>query len=259
MTICPFCHFNNEDGALFCEQCKSDLTGAVPVAVPASAIPVAEAMPVEAELVNAEPFPMVAEAMPMLAEAIPEMPSAEPVIAEAMPVLAEAVPVAAVPLEPLPAAIVEAIPAAGPVAEAAPSAPPPVAASAQAAPTPPPVGAAAPAAGGALPAGAQPKLIVLRGVKRNAEFPIYEGPNFIGRADEKPVDIDLEDQEPPDRVWCSRQHACIHFEENALKIEDLNSANGTYVNRQRIYPGTIQALAVNDIVQIGNVQMKVVV
>jgi len=29
--------------------------------------------------------------------------------------------------------------------------------------------------------------------------------NFIGRADEKPVDIDLEDQEPPDRVWCSRQ------------------------------------------------------
>ncbi|MBI1859455.1 MAG: hypothetical protein HYR96_00875 [Deltaproteobacteria bacterium] len=26
MVKCPFCHFENEDGALFCEQCKSDLS-----------------------------------------------------------------------------------------------------------------------------------------------------------------------------------------------------------------------------------------
>src|SRR5262249_26867382 len=44
-----------------------------------------------------------------------------------------------------------------------------------------------------LPAGARPKLVVLRGVKLNVEYPLYEGANFIGRADEKPVDIDLED------------------------------------------------------------------
>ena len=69
--------------------------------------------------------------------------------------------------------------------------------------------------------------------------------------------IDLEDQEPPDRVWCSRQHALITFESGLLTIEDLNSANGTYVNRNRIYPGTKRPLAVNDIIQIGNVQMKV--
>ena len=30
MTKCPFCHFDNEDGALFCEQCKSDLTSVAP-------------------------------------------------------------------------------------------------------------------------------------------------------------------------------------------------------------------------------------
>ena len=28
MVKCPFCSFDNEDGALFCEQCKSDLGGA---------------------------------------------------------------------------------------------------------------------------------------------------------------------------------------------------------------------------------------
>ena len=110
-----------------------------------------------------------------------------------------------------------------------------------------------------LPATSQPRLLVQRGLKRNAEYPIYEGLNFIGRADEKPADIDLEDQEPPDRIWCSRQHACISFEADELFIEDLNSHNGTYVNRNRIYPGQKRPLAPNDVVQIGGVLLKVIV
>jgi len=100
---------------------------------------------------------------------------------------------------------------------------------------------------------------VLRGPKPKVEFPIYEGQNFVGRADEKPVDIDLEDQEPPERVWSSRQHALILYENNKVTIEDLNSSNGTFVNRARIYPGQPRALAVNDVVQIGNVQLKLIV
>jgi formylglycine-generating enzyme required for sulfatase activity len=139
-------------------------------------------------------------------------------------------------------------------------APPPAPAPVPQAPAPPLQGAALPlGAAGALPRGAQPRLLVLRGQKRNVEYPIYEGLNFIGRADEKPVDIDLVGQEPPDRIWCSRQHACISFENDQLAIEDLNSANGTYVNRVRIYAGQKRSLAVNDIIQIGTVQMKVVV
>jgi len=51
----------------------------------------------------------------------------------------------------------------------------------------------------------------------------------------------------------------IRSEDGQLAIEDLNSANGTYVNRGRIFPGQKQSLKVNDIVQIGNVQLKVVV
>ena len=43
MIKCPFCHFDNEDGALFCERCTSDLTavtatpprGAPPPVLPA--------------------------------------------------------------------------------------------------------------------------------------------------------------------------------------------------------------------------------
>jgi pSer/pThr/pTyr-binding forkhead associated (FHA) protein len=100
-------------------------------------------------------------------------------------------------------------------------------------------------------------LVVLRGQRPGVEYPVYEGLNFIGRADEKPVDIDLEDQEPPDRIWSSRQHALISFEEGTLSLEDLNSSNGTYLNRNRIYPGQKTAIKVGDVIQIGTVQMKV--
>jgi hypothetical protein len=108
-----------------------------------------------------------------------------------------------------------------------------------------------------LPAGAKPKLVVVRGVKMNAEYPLYEGDNYVGRADERPVDVDLEEQESPDRVWSSRQHALITFEGGSLAIEDLNSMNGTFVNRTRVHPGQKRALQVNDVIQIGTVHLKV--
>jgi FHA domain len=201
MMKCPKCGFDNQEGALFCEQCREDL-GTVPMAGVVEAMVVDEAVMAEAVVV------------------------AEPVVAA---VVAEAAPVAAAPAPAAPAPT--------------PAAPPPE----------------APAAGvPSVPAGAKPKLVVVRGQKINAEFPIYGDMNFIGRADEKPVDIDLEEQEPPDRIHSSRQHAVIHFDEAAgvLTIEDLNSANGTYVNRARIYPGQKKQLSVNDVVQIGNVHLK---
>jgi pSer/pThr/pTyr-binding forkhead associated (FHA) protein len=108
-----------------------------------------------------------------------------------------------------------------------------------------------------LAEGAKPKLVVMRGQRLNAEYPIYEGDNYIGRADEKPVDVDLEDQEPPDRIWSSRQHALLTYENGQLAIEDLNSLNGTFVNRTRVTPGQKRPLQVNDLIQIGTVHLKV--
>jgi len=174
MVKCPFCQFQNEDGALFCEQCKSDL----------SAVPAGDPVGVET------------------------MPMADVAGAPAM-----------------------AAPVGGPAGDAG-----------------------APAA--QLPPDAKPKLVVLRGLKINVEYPIYEGHNFIGRSDEKPVDIDLDDQEPPDRVWSSRQHCLITFESGQINVEDLNSANGTYVNRTRVYPGQKRGLSPNDVIQVGTVQLK---
>jgi hypothetical protein len=266
MVKCPFCHFDNEDGALFCEQCKSDLG----VPEPAMAAPAMAA----GIVLESVPMPFPADPVQFVSESTP---IAEPIHEGAIPV----------------AALVSTEPYVAPMAEVAPEAPPaspesqsdgeptfapeapaaPDAAAPQAPTIAEPAAATMPASAilasagiapaapdaPALPAEAQPRLLVLRGQKRNVEYPIYEGMNFVGRADEKPVDIDLEDQEPPDRIWCSRQHALIAFEESKLSIEDLNSANGTFVNRARIYPGQKRPLSVNDVIQIGNVQLKVII
>ena len=71
------------------------------------------------------------------------------------------------------------------------------------------------------------------------------------------MDVNLEGQEAADRVWSSRQHAVITLGDGTLTIEDLNSLNGTFVNRVRVYPGQKRSLAVNDVVQVGTVQLKV--
>ncbi len=97
MVKCPFCGFSNEDGALFCEQCKSDLS-AVPAAA-AESVPVAEV--IEATPVTPGNFTPVATAevvQATLPEAIPaaEVITAAPVIPEELP---EPLPAMAPPLE----------------------------------------------------------------------------------------------------------------------------------------------------------------
>src|SRR5438128_1558626 len=94
MITCPFCHFENEDGALFCEQCKSDLAGVVPAP---AAVPVAETIPIGATPVHEafpvhEPFPMH-EAVPVLGEEMPAFGEGVPMLAEAAPDFGETVPV----------------------------------------------------------------------------------------------------------------------------------------------------------------------
>src|SRR4051812_8107842 len=99
MVKCPFCHYDNEDGALFCEQCKSDLAGVEPAMttqpIEAEAIPLAAA-----EIVETVPLVEVPEGAPIVEAAI----IGEPALAEAVP-LVEAMPADVLPLE-----AVEAIP-----------------------------------------------------------------------------------------------------------------------------------------------------
>ena len=259
MVKCPFCGFANEDGALFCEQCKSDISNVAPApSVPPSPhpTPMPESVPPAAD---APVMAAIVEDAPITAEVVPIAPAEEEPIAAA---IAEDEPVSQEPANA--AAVAEEKPAAS---ETAPQAPPDVSPFAAAVgavvgtPTPPAptTPAAKPAGGTPIPAGAQVKLVVQRGLKIGEEYNVFAGENYVGRADEKPVDIDLTFQEPEDRVWCSRQHALLVFDHAAgtLTIEDLNSSNGTYVNRERVYPGQPRQLFVGNTIQIGTVHMRV--
>lgn len=99
------------------------------------------------------------------------------------------------------------------------------------------------------------KLVVIRGQQKGLEYILNYGKNMIGRTDTRPVDIDLENQEDPKKVWVSRQHATI-LVDDSISIEDLNSSNGTYVNRERIFPGQKVTIKAGDIIQIGSVLLK---
>ncbi len=104
----------------------------------------------------------------------------------------------------------------------------------------------------------KPKLVVLRGMKIGAEYPLYEGKNVVGRFADKPVDIDLVSQESLEQIWCSRQHATLTFEKETVVLEDLNSLNGTWLNGVRVHAGRPCQVKPGDVVQIGTVQMKLV-
>src|SRR5947209_7445732 len=84
MVKCPFCQFSNEDGALFCEQCKSDLSGVEPMGVPASHPAAAHHEPIPvASVMGGETIPMAqVEAVEVVGEAIPEAPLVEAVPVE---------------------------------------------------------------------------------------------------------------------------------------------------------------------------------
>jgi pSer/pThr/pTyr-binding forkhead associated (FHA) protein len=244
MMKCPVCQYNNEDGALFCDQCKSDLSPTQPIPEEQGPTPAWIAAPTEPEshtptavLETSPPLAALVEPGAPIEAAIPMVDSAAIAVAEAVPVSEEiptAVPIDVVP----PAAIVEAQVLDSPTA----------------APAPP---AAIPLEGPAPARLTKPKLVVLRGQRLNVEYPLYEGENYIGRADDKAVDVDLEDQEPPERIWSSRQHALIVFKDGELTLEDLNSTNGTFVNRLRVHPGQKRPLQINDVIQIGTVHLKV--
>ena len=225
MVTCSFCGHDNEDGLLFCDRCKTDLT----VSTTASTSPTtaADESPLAGETaikdtdvptLHFDKIPLV-ENLGSSGAAAGDMTRLASGAAEVIP--------ATVPL----AAVVAARDAAGPDGEGA-------------------------AVDRRSETSLKPRLIVIRGEKVDMQYPLYSGKNYLGRTDDKPVDIDLENQEPADRIWTSRQHAVITFENDMLTIEDLNSLNGTFVNRTRVHPNQVRALQNNDIVQVGTVQMR---
>ncbi len=71
-------------------------------------------------------------------------------------------------------------------------------------------------------------LIVKTGpLKGHKYFVKADCPVLIGRGQEANIRIDYD-------KFCSRSHAVVYWEKEACFVKDLNSTNGTHVNKVRI-------------------------
>ncbi len=106
------------------------------------------------------------------------------------------------------------------------------------------------------------KLVVLGTNEMNAQFSLNsDGESLIGRMDPNRgirPEVDLSKYDPAARV--SRRHAKIVVQGAQFYIEDLGSANGTFVNgSQKLSQGKLHPLMSGDEVKLGETTLKFVV
>lgn len=100
--------------------------------------------------------------------------------------------------------------------------------------------------------------LVVQGTNATLPFPPGKTVVVIGRED--PVsnifpDVDLTDHGGDER-GISRQHARIFIQGNQMYIEDMNSTNYTYVNKQKLAPGQPHPLNSGDEIRLGGVKLN---
>lgn len=245
---CPACGAEVGPDEAFCANCGASL--AQPP-IPPELVPEEEAEPatVVEEAVpapEAEPEPAREEEAP----AAEMEPAPSPEAAPPSPAVEAAAPPAAAPA----VAVALACPACGAEVEpgdkfcsncGAMQEPAAAAVAVEAAPMPPP----------SPPAAVGPRLVV---VASGAEIPLPAGDEvLIGRED--PVsgiypDVDLTPHEG-EEGGVSRQHARLIVEGGSLFVEDLDSTNFTFVNKQKLAPKTRHPLNDGDEIRCGRVAL----
>lgn len=282
-SICPKCGASNTPGEMFCSECGEALAAPQPepaaVAAAAAVVAGTSVAPAEpgasprcrdcgATVAAGDEFCYACGADLRAQAAAPApVPQAAPQPAPAPQPVVEAAPV--VPPSPAPAAaparrecpscgaqvglddaFCQACGAAltGPAqAQAAPAAAQPIAPSV--APQPAPALQAASAAVGG------PRLIV---VASGIEIPLPAGKEvLVGREDPYSgvfPDVDLTPH-GAEEGGVSRRHFKITFSGGQYLVEDLNSTNGTVLNRQRLQAGHPLALADGDEIRAGHIRL----
>jgi len=89
-------------------------------------------------------------------------------------------------------------------------------------------------------------LIITNGLDKGQRYELSDGENIVGRDEEAQIHLNLN--------VVSRQHVCLDVRIDSVLIQDLDSANGTFVNGERLH----QELLLNDgdLIQIAELEMK---
>lgn len=91
-------------------------------------------------------------------------------------------------------------------------------------------------------------LIIIRGIPQGHRFFLTQPSMTIGRDPE--ADISVADQS------ISRKHAKVSKEGEQVRLIDLGSSNGTYINDKKLKPSDSVILAKEDMVKLGNTILK---
>jgi pSer/pThr/pTyr-binding forkhead associated (FHA) protein len=79
-------------------------------------------------------------------------------------------------------------------------------------------------------------------------FTVEQATLGIGRAADNEISLE--------EISLSRRHARFAFEAGRMSVEDLGSANGTYIGSQRIAPNTPTLVPDNEVVRAGDVEVR---
>ena len=90
------------------------------------------------------------------------------------------------------------------------------------------------------------KLFLFRGRDKLGSFELVPEGTVVGRADD--VDVRVEN------TMVSRRHCALRLPSgaDAWVIDDLGGANGTWVNGERVVPGTPRTMSKGDIIELGD-------
>lgn len=97
------------------------------------------------------------------------------------------------------------------------------------------------------------------GFSQDIAINLGEAPVVIGRSrssEDYPNSIDLSDFNAVEK-GVSRHHVELSADDTRLMVRDLNAANGTFINDQRLSPDTIYELQHDDTLSLGAFQMLV--
>lgn len=91
-----------------------------------------------------------------------------------------------------------------------------------------------------------PCLCAINEIKGTTLFELKKALNIVGRSAENEIVLDM--------AGTSRKHFCISVKEDGVYIEDLNSANGTFLNNKKL--DSEEKLKTGDIIKAGAIALK---
>ncbi len=231
VTQCPSCSTPVPPGSVFCDNCGYDLRTVAPAAqAPAAQAPQYQAPPVSGGLTCPVCGHANVAGSAFCENCGAQLPAA--VAPAAAPVAPPVTPQAAQPAAPQPSPIPPPSPA---------YTPPPS--------TPIPTPAPAPA----VPISAISGRLVIQ--SSNVSLPIPQGKQTVVIGREDPVsgifpDIDL-DPYGAQEQGVGRRHAQLVLQSGQICLEDLESVNGTVLNKQRVAPRQPQPIKDGDELRLG--------